>query len=127
MIVHAPSSTKNKKGKRDPEMSQTKKGNHWNFGMKAHIGVDGSSGLVYTLVGTTAKTADITQLDNLLHGDEQVVLGDAGYHKPDFSTLVRSGYWESPKEESDTGFARAELGAIHRDAVSQHESAITNG
>jgi IS5 family transposase len=80
-IIHAPSSTKNKKGKRDPEMSQTKKGNQWYFGMKAHIGVDGSSGLVHTVIGTAAKIADITQLDNLLHGDEQVVLGDAGYHK----------------------------------------------
>ena len=77
-IIHAPSSTKNKRGKRDPEMSQTKKGNQWYFGMKAHIGVDGNSGLVHTVVGTTAKEADITQLDKLLHGDEQVVLGDAG-------------------------------------------------
>ena len=82
-IIHAPSSTKNKKGKRDPEMSQTKKGNQWYFGMKAHIGVDGNSGLVHTVVGTTAKEADITQLEKLLHGDEEVVLGDAGYHKAD--------------------------------------------
>ena len=77
-IIHAPSSTKNKRGKRDPEMSQTKKGNQWYFGMKAHIGVDGNSGLVHTVVGTTAKEADITQLEKLLHGDEEVVLGDAG-------------------------------------------------
>jgi IS5 family transposase len=82
-IIHAPSSTKNKRGKRDPEMSQTKKGNQWYFGMKAHIAVDGNSGLVHTVVGSTAKEADITQMDKLLHGQEQVVLGDAGYHKAD--------------------------------------------
>ena len=64
-------------------MSQTKKGNQWYFGMKVHIGVDGNSGLVRTVVGTKAKEADITQLGKLLHGEEQVVLGDAGYHKAD--------------------------------------------
>lgn len=73
-IIHAPSSTNNKQGKRDPEMSQTRKGNQWYFGWKAHIGVDGASGLVHTVVGTAAKVADITQLDNLLHGEEQAAL-----------------------------------------------------
>lgn len=61
--------------------------------MKAHIGVDGASGLVHTVIGTAAKVADITQLDNLLHGEEQVVLGDAGYHKKN-RTL------DSPEPES---------------------------
>lgn len=82
-IIHAPSSTKNKQRRRDPEMSQTRKGKQWYFGMKAHIGVDGRSGLVHTVVGTTAKAADISEMENLLHDDDQVVLGDAGYHKND--------------------------------------------
>jgi len=69
-LIHAPSSTKNRERTRDPDMSQTKKGNQWYFGMKAHIGVDLASGLVHTVVGTTAKVADITQLPHLLHGQE---------------------------------------------------------
>lgn len=78
-LIHAPSSTKNKDGKRDPEMHQTKKGNQYYFGMKAHIGVDDESGLVHSVVGTAANVADITQVDKLLHGDENVVCADAGY------------------------------------------------
>lgn len=82
-LIHAPASTKNRTGQRDPEMSQTKKGQQWYFGMKAHIGVGLASGLVHTVVGTTAKVADIAQLPALLHGHEQVVLGDGGYHRTD--------------------------------------------
>jgi IS5 family transposase len=78
-IIHAPSSTKNKDGKRDPEMHQTKKGNQDFFGMNAHIGVDAESGLVHSLVGTAANVADVTQVDQLLHGEETYVCGDAGY------------------------------------------------
>jgi len=78
-IIHAPSSTKNKDGKRDPEMHQTKKENQYFFGMKAHIGVDAESGLVHSLVGTAANVADVTQVDQLLHGEETYVCGDAGY------------------------------------------------
>ncbi|QLC74621.1 IS5 family transposase [Pseudomonas sp. LPB0260] len=78
-LIHAPSSTKNKDGKRDPEMHQTKKGNQYYFGMKAHIGVDDESGLVHSVVGTAANVADVTLVDRLLHGDENVVCADAGY------------------------------------------------
>jgi len=78
-LINAPSSTKNKDGERDPEMHQTKKGNQYYFGMKAHIGVDDESGLVHSVVGTAANVADVTQVDKLLHGDEQRVGGDAGY------------------------------------------------
>ena len=78
-LINAPSSTKNKDGKRDPEMHQTKKGNQYYFGMKAHIGVDDESGLVHSVVGTAANVADVTQVDKLLHGDENVVCTDAGY------------------------------------------------
>lgn len=78
-IIHAPSSTKNKEGKRDPAMHQTKKGNQYYFGMKAHIGVDVESGLVHTVATTAANAADVTQTEHLLHGKEKSVWGDAGY------------------------------------------------
>jgi len=78
-IIAAPSSTKNQSGERDPEMHQTKKGNQWHFGMKAHIGVDAESGITHTLVTTPGNTNDVTQAHALLHGDEKVVFGDAGY------------------------------------------------
>ncbi|MFQ1617402.1 IS5 family transposase [Aeromonas veronii] len=81
-IIEAPSSTKNNKNKkqqRDPEMHQTKKGNQWHFGMKAHIGVDAKSGLTHGLVTTSANEHDLNQLGNLLHGKEQFVSADAGY------------------------------------------------
>ena len=78
-LIHAPSSTKNQDGKRDPEMHQTKKGNQYYFGMKAHIGADAESGLVHSVVGTAANVADVTQVDKLLHGKENMVGADAGY------------------------------------------------
>ena len=78
-LIAAPSSTKNKGGTRDPEMHQTKKGNQWHSGMKAHIGVDAESGLVHTVVGTAANVNDVTQGHALLHGEEEVVFADAGY------------------------------------------------
>lgn len=79
--MQPPSSTKNEDRKRDPEMCQTKKGNQWYFGMKAHIGIDARSGLVHTVECTTAKVADAVKLNDLLHGDEEIVLADLGYHK----------------------------------------------
>ena len=78
-LIAAPSSTKNGTGTRDPEMHQTKKGNQYYFGMKAHIGVDDESGLVHSVVGTAANVGDVTQVDKLLHGEENVVCADAGY------------------------------------------------
>jgi IS5 family transposase len=78
-IIAAPSSTKNATGERDPEMHQTKKGNQWHFGMKAHIGVDADSGLVHTVVTTAANEADVEVANELLHGKEVTVHADAGY------------------------------------------------
>lgn len=78
-LISAPPSTKNREGKRDSEMHQTKKGKQWHFGMKVHIGVDAQSGLVHTLIGTAANVHDVTQAQALLHGDETDVFGDAGY------------------------------------------------
>ena len=78
-IIAAPPSTKNKSKSRDPEMHQTRKGNQWHFGMKAHIGVDVASGVVHTLTGTAANEADINQMAAVLHGREEAVFADAGY------------------------------------------------
>lgn len=78
-IISAPSSTKNRSGQRDPEMHQTKKGNEWHFGMKMHIGVDDTLGLIHSMDTTAANVHDITVSGNLLHGEEERVFGDAGY------------------------------------------------
>ena len=78
-LIAAPSSTKNSRGERDPEMHQTKKGNQWHFGMKPHIGVDADSGLVHSVIGTAANVNDVTQGHGLLHGEEAVVFVNAGY------------------------------------------------
>ncbi|WDN45167.1 IS5-like element ISXo1 family transposase [Xanthomonas oryzae] len=78
-LIAAPSSTKNADRARDPEMHQTKKGNQWYFGMKAHIGVDEFSGLVHHVQCTAANVADITVTHALLHGKEDSVFGDSGY------------------------------------------------
>ena len=67
-IIEAPSSTKNRSRERDPEMHQTKKGNQWHFGMKAHIGVDADTGIVHSLSTTAANAHDVTEAHNLLHG-----------------------------------------------------------
>ena len=79
-IVAAPSSTKNATGTRDPEMHQTKKGNQWYFGMKLHAGMD-RRGTIHTVTVTPANTADITELPNLLHGEETTLWEDAAYAK----------------------------------------------
>ena len=81
-VIHAPSSTKNASGERDPEMHQTKKGNQWYFGLKAHIGVDAKEGTVHSVVTTAANVADcrvLPDLPDLLHGEERKVWGDGGY------------------------------------------------
>jgi len=92
-IIAAPSSTKNKTGERDPEMHQTKKGNQWHFGMKAHIGVDAESGLVHTVIGTAAHVNDVTQAGALLHGQETVAFGDAGYRGVDKRPEAKGPTW----------------------------------
>ncbi len=85
-IIAAPSSTKNAEESRDPEMHQTKKGNEWHFGMKAHIGVDAHSGAVHTLETTAANVADINVGHSLVHGQERLVFADAGYQGIDKRT-----------------------------------------
>jgi IS5 family transposase len=118
-LIAAPSSTKNAKGERDPEMKQTKKGNQWYFGMKAHIGVDAKSGLVHSVVGTAANVNDVTQAGAVLHGQEEDAWGDAGYqgaHKrpeaarPKWHVAMRPGLRRklNPFIEPDALVERAE-------------------
>ena len=78
-IIAAPSSTKNATGGRDPEMHQTKKGNQWYFGMKAHIGVDAGTGYVHSVTATAANVHDLDEAVNLVRADDEVVYADAGY------------------------------------------------
>src|SRR5216683_1058842 len=78
-IIHAPSSTKNRSGERDPEMHQTRKGKQWYFGLKAHIGVDSKRGHVHSVCTSAASVADKHMLPDLLHGEERKVWGDGGY------------------------------------------------
>jgi len=78
-LIDAPSSTKNREKKRDPEMSSTRKGNQWFFGMKAHTGTDSENRTVHTVVATTASVHDSAVMEDLLHGDEQEVYGDKAY------------------------------------------------
>jgi IS5 family transposase len=97
-LIAAPSSTKNKEKQRDPEMHQTRKGNQWYFGMKAHIGADRDSKLVHTVVVTAANVADITQTAELLHGQETQVHADAGYtgveKREEITALERRIDWQ---------------------------------
>lgn len=78
-LISAPNSTKNKKGERDPEMHQTKKGNQWYFGLKVHIGVDKDNGLIHSVETTATNVRDLTPAADLLHGEEKVLYADAGY------------------------------------------------
>ena len=78
-LIAAASSTKNASGERDPEMHQSKKGNQWHLGMKAHIGVDAESGLVHTVRGSSGNVNDVVEANALLHGEETNAFGDAGY------------------------------------------------
>ena len=78
-ILHAPSSTRNRSGERDPEMRQVRKGRQWYFGMKAHVGVDAESKLIHSVAATSANVADSRMLGELLHGEETEVWGDQAY------------------------------------------------
>ena len=103
-LIAAPSSTKNEKRERDPQMHQTRKGNQWYFGIKAHIGVDRDSRLVHTVVATSANVADITKTSELLHGAERQVHADAGYtgveKRPEIAALERKIDWRIASKRS---------------------------
>jgi IS5 family transposase len=103
-LIAASPSTKNKAGKRDPEMSQSKKGNQWYFGMKAHIGVDARSGLVHTAGVTTGKVHDAKVMDNLIREDDRAVFADKGYVNQKKKRAARGAgvYW-AVKEQRRPG------------------------
>lgn len=107
-IVAAAPSTKNKAKQRDPEMKQTKKGNQWYFGMKAHIGVDAVTGLTHSVAATSANVADVTMAGALVREDDKRVYGDAGY----------TGMWKHLGEEKDAPDSKccvaAKRGAIKK-------------
>ncbi|SPS02593.1 transposase [Cupriavidus taiwanensis] len=90
-LISAPSSTKNASGERDSEMHQSKKGNQWYFGMKAHIGVDAESGLVHTVRGKAGNVNDVIEANSLLHGEETDAFGDAGYQGVEKRPDARAG------------------------------------
>ncbi len=114
-LISAPSSTKNESGEPDPEMKQSRKGNQWHFGMKAHIGVDAESGLVHTVIGTSGNVNDVVPANGLLHGQETTVFAHSGYrgaHKrPDAKPGVE---WHIAVRPSDRKRLRAgaERGAV---------------
>jgi IS5 family transposase len=89
-FVSAPSSTKNKEQKRDPEMSSAKKNNEWHFGMKMHIGTDAKNGVAHTMVLTSAKVSDRDMFYELLHGEESAVFADKGYYSDQDKHLART-------------------------------------
>ena len=101
-IIDAPSSTKNAKKKRDPQMHQTRKGKQWYFGMKVHIGVDTDSGLVHTLRGTAANVADVNVLGELLHGGEESLHGDSAYHSKQLKAQAQASGLEFNVNERGT-------------------------
>ena len=122
-LIAAPSSTKNRDRTRDPEMHQTRKGNQWHFGMKAHIGADRASGLVHTLVATAANVADITQTAALLHGQETQVHAAAGYvgveKREEIVALGREIDWQiarkrSPIKAMEDGVEKEALKALEK-------------
>jgi len=88
-IIHAPSSTKNRDQRRDPEMHQTRKGKQWYFGMKAHVGVDSKTKIIHTAVATAANVSDVAILPDLLHGEETRVWGDGAYQGQ--TEVIREG------------------------------------
>ncbi len=110
-IINAPSSTKNRDGARDPEMHQTRKGNQWYFGMKAHIGVDSQTKLIHSVAATAANVHDSQLLGDLLHGDETRVWGDSAYtgqgkvihqHAPNAKDFTnKKGFRHRPLSDED--------------------------
>jgi IS5 family transposase len=117
-IIAAPSSTKNASGARDPEMHQTRKGNQWYFGMKAHIGVDAGTGYVHAVTATAANVHDLDETANLVRADDKVVYCDAGYQ----------GAEKRPEIAGDEHLSRVEFRVAARKGVlktmTDHDRAV---
>jgi IS5 family transposase len=123
-LIAAPPSTKNKEKKRDPEMHQTRKGNQWYFGMKAHIGADRDSKLVHTVVVTAANVSDITKTAELLHGQETQVHADAGYtgveKRAEIVALNRTVDWQVARKR---GQIKAMAEGVEKETLKATEQA----
>jgi IS5 family transposase len=117
-IIEAPSSTKNIKGERDPEMHSAKKGNQWHFGMKAHIGVDAGTGYIHTVTVTSAHMSDIGETSQLIREDDEVLYGDAGYtglwKREEFASRARPLRYEIAARPGKTRKADAWEKSIER-------------
>jgi len=111
-IIAAPPSTKNKDKARDPEMHQTKKGNEWHFGMKAHTGVDAESGFVHSVHATAANEADVAHTHRVLHGQEKRVHADAGYTGVEKREEVRQAQAEGAIRDDITWHVAAKRGKV---------------
>ena len=123
-IIEAPSSTKNRSGERDPEMHQTKKGNQWHFGRKAHIGVDADTGIVHSMSTTAANAHDVTEAHNLLHGGETQVWCDAGYqgvHKREENLVSArwNGRWRCVRGNAGSSTLR-----VRRPLSEKHKASV---
>jgi IS5 family transposase len=112
-IIAAPSSTKNKDNARDPEMHQTKKGNQWHFGMKAHTGVDAESGLVHSVHATAANESDVAHAHELLHGQEERIHADAGYTGVDKREEIKQAQDKGEIRKDITWHVAAKRGKVH--------------
>ena len=123
-LIAAPPSTKSKEKKRDPEMHQTRKGNPWYFGMKAHIGADRDSKLVHTVVVTAANVADIAKTAELLQGQEKQVHADAGYtgveKRAEIVALERKIDWQIAGKR---GVIKAMAEGVEKEALKTLEKA----
>jgi transposase, IS5 family len=116
-IIQAPSSTKNAAQARDPEMCQTKKGNQWYFGMKAHVGVDSKSKLIHAVVATAANVHDATVLPDLLHGEETRVWGDQAYRGQ--TDVIRE---HAPKARDFTNRRYRHRGVVDEDVKAKNRT-----
>ena len=113
-IIEAPSSTKNRTGRRDPEMHQTRKGNQWHFGMKAHIGVDSETGVAPSFTTTAANVPDVTEAHNLLHGGETWSGETRGIGESTSGRKTWGGRWMA---NSDEARSAAETGPGQRGSI----------
>jgi IS5 family transposase len=121
-LIAAPPSTKNKDKTRDPDMHSSKRSNQWYFGMKAHIGADADSGLVHTVRCTSGHVSDIAEANTLLHGQERVAFGDAGYQGVEKRPDAKAGVtWHVAMRPGGQRKQRSRCaGGSSRGAQSQH-------
>ena len=124
-LIAAPPSTKNETRGRDPDMTQTKKGNTWYFGMKLHVGADRDSGLIHSIQTTTAKEADCTQIEPLLHGQERSVWADRGYDYPKVrETIIRRGALDAVAIRRKPGEPESDAVDLHNHLVAKVRSRV---